>query len=355
MIYKLSLICFMLLFSTCTMGYSESGSTLFDNGIAEFQKGRYQDAVFWFTKLIEKEPFNAKAYKNRGVARLSLQKYDMAIEDLNSALNLDPELEGVRSNLGVVYHYMEKYSGAIEYYNEEIKKFPDNHTAFFNRALSWSKLNEYENALKDLNTVLTRNPNEYWALAYQGDLFAKLNNLEAARDSYQKAISLSSDNTYAREQLALLESSPSEIIESPMTKTSITVKAPKLKSTLTHPNTSTEQIETPPILSDTQTTPSSKISSQDSELPAEKIISRLHAYTIQLGAFLESDNAKPLIRKLQKNGYEPRKLNLQDKKSRKWTLVRLGVFETYEQATKKMQIVKKNLKIDAVVRPVGRF
>ncbi len=355
MIYKVILIHFMLLFSTCTTGYSESGSTLFDNGIAEFQKGRYQDAVFWFTKLIEKEPFNAKAYKNRGVARLSLQKYDMAIEDLNSALNLDPELEGVRSNLGVVYHYMEKYSGAIEYYNEEIKKYPENHTAFFNRALSWVKLNEYENALKDLNTVLTRNPNEYWALAYQGDLFAKLNNLEASRDSYRKAISLSSDNTYAREQLALLESSPSETIESPMTTQAIPLESHKVKNTVTNPASDTKQIETPPIFSEVQEALSSKISSQDSEPPAETIISRLHGYTIQLGAFLEPDNAKPLIMKLQKNGYEPRRLNLQDKKNRKWTLIRLGIFETSEQATKKMHIVKNNLKIDAVVRPVGRF
>lgn len=350
MIHKLIVILFMVLISTCSIGYSESGSTLFDNGISEFQKGRYQEAVFWFTKLIEKEPFNAKAYKNRGVARLTLQKYDMAIEDLKSALNLDPELEGVHSNLGAVYHYMEKYSDAIEHYNEEITRYPENHTAFFNRALSWVKLNEYENALKDLNTVLTRNPNEYWALAYQGDLFAKLNNLEASRDSYQKAISLNSDNSYAREQLALLESPPSENIESPMTTSSISVESPEVKTT-----SWTKEVETPPISLDKEEAQSSKIFSQESEPPAEKIISRLHGYTIQLGAFLESDNAKPLIRKLEKNGYEPRKLNLQDKKNRTWTLVRLGIFETSEQATKKMQLVKNDLKIDAVVRPVGRF
>lgn len=87
--YKIILILFLFIASTCPNGYSESESTLLGNGISNFQKARYQDAVFWFTKLIEKEPFNAKAYKNRGVARLSLQEHDMAMEDIDDALNPD--------------------------------------------------------------------------------------------------------------------------------------------------------------------------------------------------------------------------------------------------------------------------
>lgn len=346
------------------MGYSESGSTLFDNGITKFQQGQYEDAVFWFTKLIENEPFNAKAYKNRGVAHLSLQKYDMAIEDLKSALNLDPDLEGVRSNLGAVYHYVEKYREAIELYNEEINKYPENHTAFFNRALSWVKLNEYENALKDLKTVLTQNPNEYWALAYQGDLFAKLNNIEAARNSYRKAISLNSDSSYAQEQLTILESSSrSASVESPMTisstpeeESSEAMTSAEVESIVTKPPSSAGMDEMSPISPDKKTAQFSKKLSQESSHASAKIkASQPQGYTIQLGAFLDPNNAVPLIKKLRENNYEPKKLNLHDKKKRMWTLVRVGNYDTFDLATKKMLALKNDLNIDAIVRPAGQF
>jgi len=215
MSYKIILIFLILLVSTCSNGYSESGSTLFDNGIADFQKGRYQDAVFWFTKLIENEPFNAKAYMNRGVARLSIQEKDMAMgnneesqkamEDFNSALNLDPELEEIHSNMGVAWYYAKEYKKAIAEYDKEIGKNPENHSASFNRAICWMELKEYQNALKDLQSVLEAKPNEYWAIAYQGDIYAETNNLVLARGSYLAAIALNTGDEYAQDRLLLLD------------------------------------------------------------------------------------------------------------------------------------------------------
>ena len=435
--YKIILVLFFFLISTCPYhAYSESGSTLFDNGISEFQKGRYQDAVFWFTKLIEKEPFNAKAYKNRGVARLSLQKYDMAIEDLNSALNpdpqmeditgslgpswhykeeykkamedfnsalnLDPELEGIHSNIGVAWYYAKEYKKAIAEYDQEIEQHPENYSAFFNRAISWVELKEYAKALKDLNSVLNIKPDEYWAIAYQGDIYAVMNNPVAARESYLAAMGLNTGNKYARDRLLLLDEKEAAQAqpgtEAPATSTK---ESEKETATMAQPISQAEAEVTPgaeihsaPMEKEIEavqstykteshansTTPPKKPTSAPahavqpmataaltknsaappaivaaSTSPGEKEIPAHNKFTIQLGAFLTANNAKDLINNLKKKGYEPRIFELQDKKKRQWTLVRTGAFPTKALAKETLKKVKKDLKVDAVIRPVGKF
>ncbi len=437
--YKIILVLFFLLISTCPNGYSESGSTLFDNGIAEFQKGRYQDAVFWFTKLIEKEPFNAKAYKNRGVARLSLQKYDMAIEDLNnalnpdpqmeditgnlgpawhykeeykkamddfnSALNLDPELEGIHSNIGVAWYYAREYKKAIAEYDQEIEKHPENYSAFFNRAISWVELKKYDNALKDLHSVLGIKADEYWAIAYQGDIYAQMNNPAAARESYLAAMGLNTGNKYARDRLLVLDDKDAAQAETGTgTPATFTKKSKETETAAMVQSTSKAQagpettqraeIHSPPMEEDikavqsthkpeshadsTNETPtptsspaqtvqpmdiatSKKNSAAPSAVttastsPGKKEIAGHNKFAIQVGAFLNGNNAKDLIKSLKKKGYAPRVLELQDKKNRQWTLVRTGAFPTEALAKKTFEKVKKDLKMNAVIRPMGKF
>ncbi|SMC60578.1 Tetratricopeptide repeat-containing protein [Desulfocicer vacuolatum DSM 3385] len=375
--YHIIIVLFFLLISTCN-GYSESGSTLFDNGIAEFQKGRYQDAVFWFTKLIEQEPFNAKAYKNRGVARLSLQSYDIgrggiddksnhsnslyneeyikALEDFNSALNLDPELEGIHSNMGVAWYYKGDYEKAIAEYGKEIEKHPENHSAFFNRAIAWVELKEYENALRDLQSVLMIKPDEYWAIAYQGDIYADTNNSELARKSYLAAMELNPENQYAREKLLSLNelvtksgkinnshsftSASNNASKSAMSTANFKKKSSMKKMNATIPQKNDIEIST---VSTKTPVP----------LPDKKI--KTPKFTVQLGAFLDSKNSENLVENLKRKGYEPRVLKLKDKKNRLWTLVRTGGFQSALLAKKTVEKLQNDFKINAVVRPVGEF
>ncbi len=392
MIYKFMLIFFMLLISTCSMGYAESGSTLFDNGIAEFQKGRYQDAIFWFTKLIEKEPFNAKAYKNRGVARLSLQKYDMAIEDLNnalnpdpqledlagtlspawhykdeykkamddfnSALNLDPDLEGIHSNIGVAWYYAREYKKAIEEYSKEIKKFPENYSAFFNRALSWVELKEYENALNDLETVLNIKPDEYWAIAYQGDIYSELKNLAAARESYLAAMALNTGNKYAGDKLRLLDARISALAdqsEKPLIDMAAQTDIQSDQTPAQKDQAMPKSVTVTSTQKDQAVLKSVIPTTKSSLAPVEKKTSAPPRFSIQLGAFLDSKNATELIKSLEERGYNILVLNMQDKKNRQWTLVRTGGFETKKQAKDRLDEIKKDLKIDGAIRPFDKL
>ena len=430
MIHKLVVILFVLLISICSIGYSESGSTLFENGIAEFQKGRYQDAVFWFTKLIEKEPFNAKAYKNRGVARLSLQKYDMAIEDLNnalnpdpemeditgnlgpawhykqeyqkamddfkSALNLDPDLEGIHSNIGVAWYYAREYQKAVEEYTKEIKKFPENYSAYFNRALSLVELKEYEKALDDLNSVLTIKPDEYWAIVYQGDIYFELNNLSAARESYLAAMPLNTDNNYAKDKLQAIDAEISASRGATQASTEVDIvseepetisipstlqaedatrksKDDKLKVTQFSGSVTnvekqvsimegqtaimgqTEEKSDPPTAVTSKTPEELTMPSETHPVPIDKKVSVSPQYTIQLGAFLDSNNAANLIKTVQNKGYKTIVLNIVDGKKRQWTLVRTGEFQTKKEAGVFLDEIKKDLKRDAAIRPVGKF
>ena len=410
MSYKIILIFFILLVSTCSNGYSESESTLFDNGIADFQKGRYQEAVFWFTKLIAKEPFNAKAYKNRGVARLSIQKKDMAMgnneeskkamEDFNSALKLDPELEGVHSNMGVAWYYAKEYKKAITEYDKEIEKHPENHSAFFNRAISWVELKEYENALSDLQTVLEAKPNEYWAISYQGDIYTKTNNPALARESYLAAIALNTGDEYAQDRLLLLDkevtasskiknSQPfAEKTEKRMAQSVSPARSNSIKTedtvisrdsgiststvSIKKPSTSPKKETEKRIVQSVSQAGSNSMKTEDtvisknSDIPTSTVSIKKPStspkektappkFTIQLGAFLNSIYADEWIEKLKLKGYEPRVIKRQDKKNRQWTLVRTGGFQSVALAQESLKKVQKDFKINAMVRPVGKF
>eukprot|EP01052_Picozoa_sp_SAG31_P006097 SAG31_NODE_277_length_18641_cov_21.357944_4_plen_284_part_00 len=60
-------------------------------GLCYANMGALQSAVDAFTRAVEADPEDARAWHNRAEALRSLQKFDAAVADSNRALDLDPE------------------------------------------------------------------------------------------------------------------------------------------------------------------------------------------------------------------------------------------------------------------------
>ena len=294
---KKILILILLAFSFYTTIFAETKKNIFDNGVLLFKQGQYQKAINAFSKLIKIDPDNADAYKNRGVSYMKQEKFDSAIKDFEKAKELFPELKGLYSNLGVAWYYKKNYKKAIENYDTEIEMAPENHVAYFNRALCLAELGKNKEALDDLSKTLTLKPNFYWAICYKADLLAQQQEDIRAIETYEEAIKQDPENTYATQKLAQL----------------------KQKKKL-------EKKQNPSSM-----------------------------FTLQTGAFLNQANADKMKIRLLNNGFDSRIIILKDSRDRTWNLVRSGNYANQDEARKASLLLKKNLGINPIIRPVGTW
>jgi len=311
---KKVILLILLSLSFYTTIFAETEKGLFDNGVLFFKQGHYNYAVDQFSRLIELAPDNADVYRNRGVSYMKQEKFDLAIKDFEKAKELFPELKGLHSNLGVAWFYKKNYKKAIQNYDIEIKMSPENHVAYFNRALCLTELNRNKEALDDLSHTIELKPDFYLAICYKADLLAQQGEIAKAVETYETAIK----HTYASEKLAQLKQKIKEIKNIEQSKNKIEIK--------------------------------------NIEPPKNKLKIKTNSnkrYAIQVGAFLNQENANRIKKELLQKGVDLRILVLQDTKKRTWYLLRSGDYTNKADAEKSMLSLNEELGIKSVVRPFG--
>ena len=78
-------------------------------------------------------------------------------------------------------------------------------------------------------------------------------------------------------------------------------------------------------------------------------------YSVQVGAFLLSINAQQRVNQLKSKGYTPRIIAVTDPQGRIWFTVRIGDFQTLEQAQKQADEFTAREKKASVVRPYNLY
>ncbi len=87
--------------------------------------------------------------------------------------------------------------------------------------------------------------------------------------------------------------------------------------------------------------------------PMPEKIREPKSYTVQVGAFLEKDNAEDLAEDLKDKGYAPYIISVWDSMKRQWHTVRLGDYDTQEEAAKAAGEFAKKERMAASIRGVG--
>ena len=70
-----------------------------NRGHIYYQKGQYEKAISAFTKAIEINPTDERAYSIRGLSYAGKRQYDKAISDINKALEINPSDAEAYNNL----------------------------------------------------------------------------------------------------------------------------------------------------------------------------------------------------------------------------------------------------------------
>ena len=112
-----------------------------------------KDAIEDFSKAIDLDPDNAKAYYNRGTARAQLEMHEAALADFDKAIELDPASATVYCNRGAIKAKMKRLREAIPDFSKAIELDPGDATAYYNRGVSKAALGRHSDAERDFEAA----------------------------------------------------------------------------------------------------------------------------------------------------------------------------------------------------------
>lgn len=75
--------------------------------------------------------------------------------------------------------------------------------------------------------------------------------------------------------------------------------------------------------------------------------------TVQVGVFLDQEEANRLLKDIERKGYAPSFFSGRDAEARQWFAVRIGAYSDRQQAANAAANFTRQEKLKAVVRPVG--
>jgi len=81
-----------------------------------YEKGQYDQAISWYSKIIEMNPRLVAAYNNRGWSYDKKGEYDKAIRDYTEALKILPKFAWGHYNRGLSYYRKGEYDKAFSDY-----------------------------------------------------------------------------------------------------------------------------------------------------------------------------------------------------------------------------------------------
>ncbi|MCK4732961.1 MAG: tetratricopeptide repeat protein [Methanophagales archaeon] len=158
---------------------------------------KYEECLTFLNRFIEKEPYFAEAYNNRGNAYGELNQLKTAINDYNIAIKLNPNDAEAYYNRGNAYRKLNLYAEAIEDYSNAIEINPNFAIAYGNRGVTYRRSNQYEKAFEDYDKAIGLNSNDAVAYNNRGFAYAEINQPERAIEDYNNAIELNLDYTDA--------------------------------------------------------------------------------------------------------------------------------------------------------------
>ncbi len=160
---------------------------------------KYDFDIARYTREIEQDPNNFRAYKDRGNVYFRKKEFDRAIADYNKAIELSPDYFLAYNNRGNVYMKREQFDLAIADYNRAISLKPENGMPYNNRGFAFLLLGDLDRAEQDIRTSLRLNPDNIYALNSMAEICAARNSAEQACTWLQRAIEKGYNNwTYIR-------------------------------------------------------------------------------------------------------------------------------------------------------------
>ena len=143
----------------------------FLEGVEHTVKGRYQQAIAEFDKVLQLNSSDGYAYLGRGQSNLSLERYFEAIVDFEKAISLLPEEAHafIWLNIGFAQYRGGNVTGAIATLDQVINShLEDNWSAYLYRGIAKHDLGQYMAAISDYTKYVKERPDEGYSYFLRG-------------------------------------------------------------------------------------------------------------------------------------------------------------------------------------------
>jgi tetratricopeptide (TPR) repeat protein len=147
------------------------------------------DAVDYFTEMIDRNPSLAKWRYARAVAWTNKGELDIAIADYNELIKLrqSPAFYHVR---GICHHSKGDYDKAISDFNEAIRLDPRSARYYNSRSLAWQEQGEFDRAMEDAEKAIRINPQLASAYTNRGRAYQARGDIGLAIEDNRKTVQL---------------------------------------------------------------------------------------------------------------------------------------------------------------------
>ena len=137
----------------------------------------YDEALILYNKILEAnhdDKINSVISNHRGMVYFVLSNYEKAITDFTRAVQTNPNNFRAYNNRGLAYRMLKIYDRAIEDFERSIEVHPMQTDAYYGRAQVYFELENYPNALQDCNNALNIEPEFKPALRFKQLIRARL-------------------------------------------------------------------------------------------------------------------------------------------------------------------------------------
>ena len=97
---------------------------LLDMGAASMRRGELDDAVGYFSEIIEINPNFSEGWNRRATAYYMMGEFKLSTLDIAATLNLEPRHFGALSGQGMIYTRLNNRDKALEYYERALAYNP---------------------------------------------------------------------------------------------------------------------------------------------------------------------------------------------------------------------------------------
>ena len=161
----------------------------YNRGVAHDEKKDYDPAIADYTRVIEIHP-EAAVYSNRGYAYTHKRDYDRAFADYASAAATDAGYADTYFNRGNAYDDIKDFDRAAAEYSKAIAIDPMSADSYSDRGLAYAANGHYDRAIADYGRALAIDPHDAQAYDSRGGAYVGLGRYDDAIADFTKAIGL---------------------------------------------------------------------------------------------------------------------------------------------------------------------
>ena len=152
--------------------------------------GRKEEAIAFFQQLVDKDPYNSKAWTNIGDVYRMMGQYEESIDPYEFALSIDPEDLWTNMHLADIYYDLGRYKEAIDTLEEALRNGVETSMIHTTIGDCYYRLNDLQTAEEHFNKALEINPMIGSGYAGLGYVFSDRGQSRKAIKYFEKALEL---------------------------------------------------------------------------------------------------------------------------------------------------------------------